>query len=82
VTDRHKLREAAIRLTHAADVALTGYLGQRVGFAVFVFDFGDGGNVGYASNAQRDGMIAAVREWLARQDAGLESDPLGPRAKT
>lgn len=59
--------------------------GFRIGVAFFLFRFsGDGpgdSNTCYGSNAQREDMIKAVREWLDRQEAGLISDPLGPRAQ-
>lgn len=63
---------------------LIGYaihkLGTTVGVALFVFEFGDKANLAYISNADRAGMIAAVKEWLARVEAGLDTDPPGPRA--
>jgi hypothetical protein len=39
-----------------------------VGFALFLFNFGDGGAISYISNAQRETMVRAVREWLGRQE--------------
>jgi len=39
------------------------------GFALFLFDFGEGGNLAYISNASRPTMIKAVEEWLARAKA-------------
>lgn len=63
---------------------LIGYathkLGQSIGVAIFVFEFGPTGNLAYISNADRDGMIKAVKEWLARVESGLDTDPPGPRA--
>ena len=43
---------------------------RRIGFAIFVFEFNktDGGRVNYVSNADRDEMLVAVREWLARAE--------------
>jgi hypothetical protein len=62
-----------------------GYLlhvfGKKIGITVFVFEFGEGGNLAYISNSDRAGMIAAVKEWLARAEAGLDTDPPGPRAQ-
>jgi hypothetical protein len=57
--------------------------GERTGFVLMIFDFtGTGqGHLAYVSNAQRDGMIGAVREWLARQEAGVTTDPLGPKVE-
>lgn len=64
---------------------LVGYavhkLGPTIGIVLFVFEFGDRGNLAYISNAHRPDMIAAVKEWLARQEVGLTTDPPGPRAK-
>ncbi len=82
-TDRVKLEVAAQMVARAIDETLPRLIGtaDRVGFAVFVFDFGDGGNLAYCSNADRTTMISAVKEWLARQEAGLTTDPPGSRAE-
>lgn len=66
---------------------LIGYLEHKlgrgkVGLALFVFDLGEGGNLAYISNSDRAGMIAAVKEWLARVESGLDTDPPGPRAQS
>lgn len=49
---------------------------KRIGFAMFVFEFGRtaGGQVNYVSNASREDMLTAVREWLARAE-GRVIDP-------
>lgn len=52
-----------------------------MGFALFVFDFGERGNLAYCSNAEREDMIKTVEEWLAKQQAGLTTDPPGPRGQ-
>ena len=43
---------------------------RQFGFAIFVFEFGktEGGRVNYVSNANREEMLVAVREWLARAE--------------
>lgn len=43
---------------------------KKIGFALFMFEFGkvDGGRVNYISNAGREDMLVAVREWLARAE--------------
>ena len=41
-----------------------GIMGQNVGFAVLVFEFGHRGNVGYASNAKREDMLRAMEEFV------------------
>lgn len=80
--DRRKLALASQQVAASLDRALPQMLGttERVGFVVFLFDFGgDGSNLAYISNGTRETMISAVREWLARQEAGLATDPPGPR---
>lgn len=49
---------------------------KKIGFALFVFEFGKtkNGNVNYVSNASRPEMIVAVKEWLARAE-GHAFDP-------
>lgn len=70
---------------------LMGYLqhkfGRDVGVTLFVFELGgnnnrDSSNIAYISNADRAGMVDAIKEWLARLEAGLSTDPPGPRAKS
>jgi hypothetical protein len=43
---------------------------RQVGFVLLTFKFGetDGGRVNYISNAEREDMLAAMREWLARAE--------------
>lgn len=77
-----KALEAACReLAGMLEPRLKGMFGQRVGFALLVFDFGSKGNMAYLSNAERDGMISLVKEWLALLEGGLTTDPTGPRAE-
>ena len=60
-----------------AIVRLQDELPPNTGITLFVFDFGDGGNLGYISNATRADMIEALREFLAKQEA--EQHPSQPR---
>ncbi len=39
----------------------------NTGVIVFTFDFG-GGGMAYVSNAEREGAIAAIKEWIALQE--------------
>lgn len=52
---------------------------KRVGFALFVFPFGEtvDGRVNYVSNAEREDMLTAVREWLARAEGRVMDEPKG-----
>jgi hypothetical protein len=36
------------------------------GFGLLVFSFGEGGNMFYTSNAQREDMIRAMQEFIAK----------------
>lgn len=36
------------------------------GFSLLVFSFGDGGSMFYTSNAQREDMIRAMQEFIAK----------------
>lgn len=38
------------------------------GFALLVFDFSDNSRVNYISNAQREGMIATMKAFIAAQE--------------
>lgn len=40
----------------------------RTGVCVFVFDFGKGGGLGYISNSERADMIAALKEWIHKEE--------------
>jgi len=44
-------------------------------------EFHAGGYLAYVSNVNREDMIKTVKEWLARAESGLMTDPPGPRAK-
>src|SRR5262249_43268608 len=45
---------------------------HQQGFALFLFDFGPKGNIAYASNARREDMIVAIREWLEHAEKHKE----------
>lgn len=47
-----------------AMVAVTKEFPPKTGVIVFAFDFGEGGVVSYASNAQRDDAITMLEEWI------------------
>ncbi len=70
-TPRKQLEESA----RAVAKQIGASMRPGVGFALFVFDFGEKGNLAYISNAQRVFMVKAVEEWLLRQHAGVTTDP-------
>lgn len=63
-------------LMNAVATGLNDVLGG-LGFALLIFEHGkvDGGRVNYISNSNRDDMIAAMREWLARAEGRAHDAP-------
>jgi hypothetical protein len=55
--------------------------GERTGFLLMTFNFDGPGTMAYISNAQRADMIQAAKEWVARVESGLDTDPTGPKAE-
>ena len=49
--------------------AIAKDLPDGFGFTLFIFSFGEGGSTFYLSNANRDDMLAAMREFMERQEA-------------
>lgn len=80
---RVRLEAATRALGESLDELLPKMIGvgERVGFCLVAFDFGDKGNFSYCSNSQRQDMIKLLEEFLAYQKAGLMTDPKGPRAE-
>lgn len=50
-------------------------LGRKIGFTILMFDFGgtapDQEYMTYMSNADRDGMIEAMKEFIEKSEAGI-----------
>lgn len=58
-------------LARGIDQILNGESGAKdVGFALLMFPFGDkpDGRVNYISNAEREDMLAAMKEFIARAE--------------
>lgn len=66
---REDVENAARELGLALSKSLEKRAGEPVGFALLVFDFGDGGSLAYMSNAERTGVIKAMKEFLQREGA-------------
>ncbi len=49
--------------------AIEKTLPKSHGFALLVFDYGEGGRMSYISNARREDMHEALRELLGKWDA-------------
>ncbi len=45
---------------------LRAQLPANIGFTLFLFDYGDTGNMTYISTAQRDDMVEVIRNWLKK----------------
>lgn len=76
---RKQLEKSCRVLAPMLDQGLASEHGERVGFVLMVFDFGDKGNLAYISNSQREDVISTLKEITARLEAGLVTDPPGPK---
>ena len=63
IFDSETLRQMAADF----DAFLQEEHGEKLGFAILLFTFGEEGNLQYISNADRTDMIAMMREFLQRQ---------------
>lgn len=45
---------------------LRSVMPEGYGFSLLIFSFGEGGNMFYTSNAQREDMIRAMQEFIAK----------------
>lgn len=48
--------------------------GSKFGFALFMFSFGDGAEMTWISNANRNEMITAMKEFIAKVEAGEDDE--------
>lgn len=48
---------------------------EGFGFCLLVFDFGEGGNMNYMSNANREDMVTAMKECIAALEGRLLERP-------
>ena len=65
-----EVKAAGERLAKIIDAALP----PGHGFALLIFEWGDQGNLSWISNAQRDDMIATMKDFIARHE-GRAMDP-------
>lgn len=65
-------------LSRAIAEALSEALPEGLGFALLVFDFGEGGNLAWISNAKREDMVRVLREQLARFEKGMAGEHTPP----
>jgi hypothetical protein len=63
--DLKKLEEVCRDIGKTIGTAIDNNFGPfKVGFALMVFDFGEGGHMTYVSNGQRQEMVRALQELL------------------
>ena len=43
-------------------------LPKNMGFTLFIYDYGDGGNMFYMSSAKREDMLKAMKEFISKQE--------------
>ncbi len=51
------------------------HLPPGTGFALLIFDFGDTGDLSWISNAERDDMIATMKDFIARNEGRAMPGP-------
>jgi hypothetical protein len=66
------LRTAMNLLGAFLDQHFTEVAGERMGFALFVFPFGEGGRISYISNSDRADMLATLKEFIAKSEGRYE----------
>jgi len=75
---RRELEQELPRMISALEDFLQDRFGVRMGLTLFLFELNkEPTSIAYISNAQREDMVQTVREWLARQEVGLVTDPPG-----
>ena len=62
---------AAGELLKVLEAALEQKFGRRMGIGMFIFDFGEGGFLGWASNAQRADTATTLIEWLGTNEPAI-----------
>lgn len=74
IVERHREQMAAV--AEVLDELFNGKAkgpDRQIGFAVLVFPFGatEGGRVNYISNADREDMLTAMKEFIARAEGRI-----------
>ena len=63
---RPELQELMRDIAGILDGAISQHMSNQ-GFALLIFDLGEGGTMNYISNAQRDDMVKAMQEFIEKQ---------------
>ena len=67
MTELKDLESSARMLGRAFDSILRERHGEKIGFAVLVFDFGEDGGLAYLSNARGEDVIKMLQEFIGRE---------------
>lgn len=71
------LRDIGHTIGHAIDASMVR-TGEKWGFALLIFRMGDnrpGDRMNYLSNARREDMLAAMKEFIAHAEGRYYGDP-------
>lgn len=63
-------RKVMNEVAHLLDQCFKGF-----GFTLLVFDWGDKGRMNYISNARREDMLTAMREFIAKHEGRAHDAP-------
>lgn len=66
----HGLGDVMRDIGRIIDRALEDARGTRMGFALLVFNFGEGGEMSWISNAKREEMLVALNEFITKNAQG------------
>lgn len=79
----HPSKEGPIEAQYRVEMtALAHFLAdelQPAGFALFVFDMNAPGRMNYISNARREDMLVAMKEFIARNEGYMPEEPDTPQ---
>lgn len=64
--ERRELEAECRRIAHEIAASLPRSMRGKVGFALFLYDFGDAGNTAYMANGNRGDVINMLHEFLGK----------------
>jgi hypothetical protein len=76
---RLKIQGITAEIGKVIQGAVNDAAGPKVGYALYLFDFGGKGSIAYASNANRADMIVAMRELLIKLETSEQAQNIAFR---
>lgn len=64
------LEKEARHIANILKAYMKDRFGGKVGFTLFLYDFGEGGTMTYLSTSQRGDMIRALKEFIEKHEKG------------